>query len=197
MLTDWLRRLSRGVLDPTARALIRIGLTANTVTLLGGLFNIGVGVIIALGHLRLGGALLIAASALDALDGAVARQSGKATRFGAFFDSTLDRVSEVAIFAGLLWHYMALGQPANALFSFLALAGSVMVSYTRARAEGLGIDCKVGWFTRVERSILTVAALILGVMPYAQWLLAAGTWWTTVQRILHVRRAVKDEPLTP
>jgi len=70
-----------------------------------------------------------------------------------------------------------------------------MVSYTRARAEGLGIECKIGWFTRVERSVITVAALILGVMPYAQWLLAAGTWWTTAQRIWHVRQAVKDAPL--
>ena len=163
---------------------------------MGGLFNIGVGVLIALGHLRLGGALLIVAAGLDALDGAVARQAGKPTQFGAFFDSTLDRVSEVAIFGGLLWYYATLGQNVDALFSFVALSGSVMVSYTRARAEGLGIECKVGWFTRVERSILTIAALILGVMPYAQWLLAVGTWFTTAQRIWHVYRVAKGKPLS-
>lgn len=196
MLTDWLRRVSRGFLDPVSRALCRLGLTANRVTVLGGVLNCAVGVIVAMGHLRLGGLLLIVAAGLDGLDGAVARQTGKPTRFGAFFDSTVDRVSETAILGGLLWHYMSASQPLQALLSFIVLAGSLLVSYTRARAEGLGIECKVGWFTRVERSILTIIALIFSLfMPYALWLLAIGTWFTTAQRVWHVYKAVRDEPL--
>ncbi|MGI6376229.1 MAG: CDP-alcohol phosphatidyltransferase family protein [Anaerolineae bacterium] len=195
MFSDWLRRISRGLVDPVSRALCRVGLEANTVTLIGGLFNIVVGVVIALGRLPLGGLLLIVAAGFDALDGAMARQLGRPTRFGAFFDSTLDRVSEIAIFGGLLWHYMAQGQTLYALLSFLALAGSVLVSYTRARAEGLGVECKVGWFTRVERSLLTIIALIAGVMPYALWVLMVGTWFTSGQRMWHVYRTVRDEPL--
>lgn len=195
MLDDWLRRISRGVLDPIAGWLCSLGVKANTVTAIGGLFNLVVGVLIALGHLPLGGALLILAAGLDAVDGTMARKLSRPTRFGAFFDSTLDRVSETAIFGGLLWHYASQGQPVNALLSFVALAGSLLVSYTRARAEGLGIECKVGWFTRVERSIVTIAALILGLMPYVLWLLAVGTWFTTGQRVWHVYRVVRDEPL--
>ncbi|NLX35284.1 MAG: CDP-alcohol phosphatidyltransferase family protein [Chloroflexi bacterium] len=195
MFTDWLRRISRGLLDPVSRGLCSIGIKANTVTLLGGLFNIVVGVVIAFGRLPLGGALLILAAGFDALDGSMARQLGRPTRFGAFLDSTLDRVSEIAIFGGLLWHYMAQGQALYVLLSFLALAGSVLVSYTRARAEGLDIECKVGWFTRVERSLLTIVALIADVMPYALWVLVVGTWFTSGQRMWHVYRVVRDEPL--
>ncbi|MEN6478281.1 MAG: CDP-alcohol phosphatidyltransferase family protein [Anaerolineales bacterium] len=196
MLDDWLRRISRGFLDPIAGWLCRLGLTANTVTAIGGLLNVIVGVLIALGHLSLGGWLLIVAAGFDAVDGTMARKLNRPTRFGAFFDSTVDRVSETAIFGGLLWHYASQGEPMNALLSFAALAGSLLVSYTRARAEGLGIECKVGWFTRVERSIVIIAALILGLVPYALWLLAVGTWFTTGQRVWHVYRVVRDEPLT-
>ncbi len=196
MLSDWLRRVSRGILDPLAQAACRIGLRANTITLLGGLLNLVVGALIALGYLPWGGLLLVLAAGLDALDGAMARRLGP-TRFGAFFDSTLDRVSESAVFGGLLWFYVAQGKPISALLCIAALAGSLLVSYTRARAEGLDVQCKVGWFTRVERSIVTIVALIFPVvMPYALWLLAVGTWVTAGQRVWHVYTQVKNEPLT-
>jgi CDP-diacylglycerol--glycerol-3-phosphate 3-phosphatidyltransferase len=139
--------------------------------------------------------LLIAAASIDGLDGSLARMNGGGTRFGAFLDSVLDRVSESAIFLGLAWWY--LGQPgmAEEMLAYLAVTGSLLVSYVRARAEGIGVPCQVGLFTRVERSILLIAALILGLTVPALWILAVGTWLTTIHRIVAVYRATGDAPL--
>jgi len=195
MFTDWLRKASRGIVQPLASFLSRLGLSANAVTILGCALIIGVAVILATGRLRLGGVLLIAAAGVDGLDGSLARLSGRATRFGALLDSVLDRISESAIFLGLVWWY--LGQPglAEELLAYVAVTGSLLVSYVRARAEGVGVPCKVGLFTRVERSILLIAALILGLTVPALWILAVGTWLTTIHRMVAVYRATGDAPL--
>jgi CDP-diacylglycerol---glycerol-3-phosphate 3-phosphatidyltransferase len=195
MFTDWLRKVSRGFVQPLASFLSRLGLSANAVTILGCLMNIGVAIILATGRLRLGGVLLIAAAGIDGLDGSLARLNGRATRFGAFLDSVLDRISESAIFLGLAWWY--LGQPGltEELLAYIAIAGSLLVSYVRARAEGVGVPCKVGLFTRVERSILLIAALILGFTAPALWVLAVGTWLTTIHRIVAVYRVTGNAPL--
>ena len=195
MFTEWLRRAFKWVLEPMTGFFARIGLSANALTSLGCVTNIAVSVVIATGRLRLGGFCLIIATLFDAVDGSVARQIGKATKFGAFFDSVLDRVSESATLLGLAWWYM--GQPGRTeeLLAYVAIVGSILVSYARARAEGLGIECKVGLFTRAERCIVIIAGLILGLTSQALWLLAVGSVLTAFHRVLYVYQRVRDEPL--
>jgi CDP-diacylglycerol---glycerol-3-phosphate 3-phosphatidyltransferase len=195
MFTDWLRKVFGKSLDAIAAVLVRLGITANAITIVGCLLNIGVGLVLAMGHLRLGGVLVLVVSAVDGLDGTLARIGRGPTKFGAFLDSALDRVSESALFLGLAWYYM--GQPGRTeeMLLFVAIAGSLMVSYTRARAEGLGLECKVGLFTRVERCLALSLGLLLGLMDPVLWFLALGTWLTTLHRMLHVYATVKDAPL--
>jgi CDP-diacylglycerol---glycerol-3-phosphate 3-phosphatidyltransferase len=197
MFTDWLRSTFRGVIDAAASIFNRLGLHPNTLTIVGCLLQLGVGVVLASGALRLGGVLLALASAFDALDGALARQLGKTSRFGAFLDSSLDRISESGILLGLAWFYM--GQPGRTeeIIIYIAIVGSLMVSYTRARAEGLGIECKEGLFTRVERTLVLFIGLVTGWVVPALWILAVGSLATAVHRMISVYLKVRDEPLVP
>ena len=180
---------------PVARVLARLGLSPNGITLLG-LVVAGISAyLLSQGHLALGGAVLLASGVFDLLDGAVARYTGKVTTFGALLDSVVDRVSEAAVLLGLLVYYVDRSSTLEASLVYLALSGSTMVSYVRARAEGLGVECNVGIMQRPER----VAFLGIG--------LVAGQWWTPavsvalavifflstvtiVQRVLHVRQAL-------
>src|SRR5512145_1225302 len=144
------------LVGPIARGLIRSGVHPNTITTIGTLFVVGSGVAFGVGQIQIGGLLLLLSGIFDILDGQVARQGGKTTTFGAFYDSTLDRVGESAIFTGLAIHFLRGGVPAErvvaaVLAAIVALAASMLVSYTRARAEGLGIDCRVGFAARAER----------------------------------------------
>jgi CDP-diacylglycerol---glycerol-3-phosphate 3-phosphatidyltransferase len=195
MFTDWLRKVFGKSLDATASVLVRLGITPNALTIVGALLNIAVGLILAAGYLRLGGVLVLVVSLVDGLDGTLARIGRGATKFGAFLDSVLDRVSESALFLGLAWYYM--GQPGRTeeMLLYAAIVGSLLVSYTRARAEGLGIECKVGLLTRVERCLVLFLGLVLGVMDPVLWFLALGTWLTTLHRMVHVYITVKDTPL--
>ena len=195
MFTEWLRRSFKWLLEPMAIFFARIGLSANALTSLGCVINIAVGVVVATGRLRLGGFCLIFATGFDAVDGSVARQIGKPTKFGAFLDSVLDRVSEAATLLGLAWWYMGQAGRTEELLAYIAIVGSLMVSYARARAEALGIECKVGVFTRAERCIIIIAALILGLTSQALWLLAIGSVLTAFHRVLYVYQRVKGEPL--
>ena len=195
MFTAWLRRVFKGSIDGIARLLGRAGVSADAVTILGSALSVGVGLLIAGGLLRLGALGLVLASVFDAFDGTLARQNGKPTKFGAFLDSVLDRVSESAMLLGLGWWHMRQGQQVESLLAHVAIVGSLLVSYTRARAEGLGIDCKVGIFTRVERCIVLALALFFRVTSPALWLLAIGTLLTAVHRVLHVYAQVKGQPL--
>ena len=195
MLTEWLRKVFKGIVERVASLFMRAGLSANALTLIGCLLNVGVGVIIATGNLSWGGLALLLASAFDGLDGTLARLTGKATKFGAFLDSVLDRVSESAIFLGLAWYYM--GQPGlvEEMLAYVSIVGSLLVSYTRARAEGVGVECKVGLFTRVERCAILIAGLVLKLTTPMLWLMAIGTVLTAIHRILHVYQQAKDQPL--
>ncbi|MBC7234530.1 MAG: CDP-alcohol phosphatidyltransferase family protein [Chloroflexi bacterium] len=195
MFTAWLRKVFGKSLDMIAAVLDRWGVTANALTIAGCLLNVGVGVLLALGYLRLGGVLLLGASGLDGLDGTLARIGRGPTKFGAFLDSVLDRVSESALFIGLAWHFMEQSGRTEVLLAAITLVGSLLVSYTRARAEGLGLDCKVGLLTRVERCLVLFLALTLGVIGPALWILAVGTWLTALHRVLHVYATVKETPL--
>ncbi len=187
--TDWARDTAEVITVPVGRFLARLGLHPNTVTLLGTVLNIGVAVVLAMGHLRLGGILLAIIAPIDAVDGAMARAVGKKSLFGAFLDSTLDRVCEAALMMGLAIHYLRQGATTEILLILVALFGAVMVSYTRARAEAAGFSCKVGIMTRVERIIALAAGLILGLPTLALWVLAVGNTLTALQRILYVYRA--------
>jgi len=190
-LTDRVRALSQPLLAPIADFLARLRVSPNTITILGFLGCVLVGVVLALGYVRLAGLLLILFGPLDAVDGLLARRSGQQTKFGAFLDSTLDRYSEIAIFAGLLYYLLGANQFWAVFCLFLAICGSLMVSYTRARAEALGFECKVGLLTRFERLLVLTVALLSGwILPVLAFL-AFFTNLTALQRIIHVWREAR------
>ena len=142
--TDLLRVRFKGVLDPIAGLLNNLGLMPNTVTILGLVGNTIGAYLLATGHITAGGILVLLMGPVDALDGTMARLRGEPSKFGAFVDSVTDRYSELVIFAGLLVHFLLQGNVLGAGLVYFAAAGSVLVSYVKSRAEGLGFDCKVG-----------------------------------------------------
>jgi len=188
MLGEWLRRHTYWLMNPIARAVARLGIAPNWLTVLGLVSNVAVAILIAQGRLRLGGGLTIVANLFDTLDGTLARISGQTSSFGAFLDSTLDRLSEAVIYLGLLLHYAQQGRRTEVFLIYVTIVGSLMVSYARARAEGLGLQCKVGLLTRAERIGLLVIGLVAGIMPWMLWPLAVLTNVTVAQRIAHVWR---------
>ena len=164
-MTGWrqtIQRRTRAAAEQAVGPLARWGVSPNQLTVAGLLLNAGAGAILALGWLVPGGIAVLVASAFDLFDGALARVAGRETRFGAFFDSTLDRYSEALLFCGLLIWFTRTDDWLGALLCYLALLGSLMVSYARARAaEGLGLECTVGWFQRPERMIVLGVGLLL------------------------------------
>lgn len=193
-LTDYLRAQATVITHPIARLLEKLGMHPNTVTIIGLLLNIGAGAILATGHLVWGGIFLLVASSVDSLDGALARVSGAKSRFGAFLDSTLDRISEGALFFGLLIWLVNRGLTLEIYLVYLIILGSVMVSYTRARAEGVGYDCKVGILTRLERVVVLGAGLIIGWVRPTLVVMAVFTWVTVFQRVFYVYRESRKNP---
>ena len=197
MISEPLGRQVRSSMLVVGRALARLGLTANALTVIGLLLNVGVAAVIATGHPRWGGALLLIASAFDMLDGAVARATGSITRFGGFLDSTLDRYAEVVVLGGVLLYLLDTGDAKlGAVLVFVATAGALMISYARARAEGAGFTASVGLAARPERVVLLALCLLIGRPLWALWVLAVVTHLTAVTRILHVRRLALQEPAT-
>jgi CDP-diacylglycerol--glycerol-3-phosphate 3-phosphatidyltransferase len=145
----------------------------------------------------LGAAVFVAGSVLDILDGALARAGGKATPFGAFLDSTTDRIGEFFMLAAIAYVFASDGREVFVVVAVAAVAGSLLVSYTRARAEALGLRGDVGIGSRAERVVVITAGLVLapwGVLPWAIALLAATAWITVVQRVLHVRKQLMEAP---
>lgn len=177
-----------------AALVARTGATPNTLTLLGFLGMAGAGVLCAAGSLFLAGVMVAASCVFDALDGALARMTGTTSVFGAFFDSFLDRYAEAAVYAGLLVHYAGAGASWGVEAAFAAAIGSLMVSYARARAEGLGIACRAGLFARPERLAVIIAGLATGFILPALVLLAVGTNATALRRLLAVRGAAGPGP---
>jgi CDP-diacylglycerol---glycerol-3-phosphate 3-phosphatidyltransferase len=148
----------------------------------------------ATGAIEWAGAVMLFGGLFDALDGAVARASNKMSQFGAFLDSTLDRVSEAAVFVGILVYYARVyedGMPWGALVAGVAMTFSLLTSYTRARAEGLGFECRVGLLERAGRVLLLSVSAMLGFLLAGLAVVAAGALVTTIQRILHVYRAAR------
>lgn len=185
--------------NPMVERLIRAGVRPNTITTVGTGLVLVSAIVYATGHVRLGGALLLLSGIADTLDGQVARGGAMVTRFGAFYDSTLDRVGDGATFIGigaflLTAPDVAYRTPA-AILCMVAILASVLVSYARARAEGLGLDCKVGIAQRAERILgLGIASLVFGAGPHALLLeamvalLAIASIITVVQRFVYVYR---------
>lgn len=196
MLTELARKLLQGSLDAIADLLARIGLSPDGLTVLGAALHLLVLRALVAGEFLQAALVMLVASGIDGIDGTLARRTDRCTPFGAFLDSSLDRVAEILIYLGLLIY--AQNQGAEALYEpwlvYLALTGSLMVSYTRARAEGAGFHTRSGWFTRLERLLVLWIGLLAGWIAPALWLIAAGAWMTTGQRIFEVWRQSR-EPL--
>jgi CDP-diacylglycerol--glycerol-3-phosphate 3-phosphatidyltransferase len=197
-LTDQMRRRFKGILDPIGAFLNHLGLMPNTVTIIGLIGNTIGAYFLATGQMAIGGLLILAMGPVDALDGTMARLRGEATNFGAFVDSVTDRYSELVIFGGLLFYYLQHGVVLYASLAYLAAAGSILVSYTRARAQSIGLDTKVGILTRMERYIVLAPLLVLSYWfsfapEIALWILAIFANITALQRILDVRRQAHQQ----
>jgi len=193
MISQTISRSVGRLRDAIAAGLVRLRVSPNALTVFGCLVTMAAGVLIVIGRLPAGGLVLIAAGACDVLDGAVARVAGRTTRFGAFLDSSLDRISDVAIFGSLALHFARLGNLTYALLSISALGAAEVISYTRARAECVIDSCKVGFWERGERMVLIIVALVAGRESLALWILATLPWLTVLHRIGHARRAMIDE----
>jgi CDP-diacylglycerol---glycerol-3-phosphate 3-phosphatidyltransferase len=186
--TDFLRSTFQGVVIPVAGFLNQIGLTPNMVTVAGLVGQVIASAFLAVGRMTTGGLILVLVAPLDFLDGSMARLRGTPTRFGAFLDSVTDRYAELAIFGGLLIYYSQQQDWLACSMVYLAAAGSVMVSYVRARAEGVGYDAKIGLLSRVERYLILFPLLIFNVPFWAVVILAIFTNITALQRIIYVRQ---------
>jgi CDP-diacylglycerol--glycerol-3-phosphate 3-phosphatidyltransferase len=189
-----LKRRSRVLAEAPARFLGRLGFSPNGLTILGSLLTASVGLLAAQGWFLAAGICLWLFSATDTLDGALARATDRVSVFGAFLDSVCDRYAEAAVFFGLVWWYQSTGNAFGVALAYLALVGSLMVSYARARAEGVGLQAaEVGWFQRPERIIalgigLMLAPFVPGILLVVLGLLAVLTTVTVLQRVVHVAR---------
>ena len=192
-----LHDLVRKLMEYPARGVKAMGFSPNALTMIGLVLTIVPAYFLFIGCEMWGAIWIIISSLFDMLDGAVARITGRDSKFGAFFDSTIDRYSEFIIFMGLLgWQMQHLNTPnfrPDVMITLIALVGSFMVSYTRARAEGLGIECKVGLFGRPERIVVLVVGLLIHQLFWTLVILAIVTHVTTYQRVLHVYRFDKKQ----
>ena len=196
VLPGWVKDAVRATLRPIVGLAIALHLTPNTITVIGVVITLVASILVGGGWLLIGAAVLTAGSLLDAVDGALARAQGGGTPFGSFLDSTLDRASEAILYIGVAgWFLFSYEDPAwPVLLTFVALAGSFLVSYARARAEGIGLTASVGLAPRTERLVLVIAGIALAGIGYeigligALAIIAVLTMATVVQRIWHVWR---------
>jgi len=200
MFNDGLKKTVRSKFRPIVLACDRIGLTPDTVSVIGLVLSFVAAVIAARGNLFLGAIVLLIGSALDMVDGDLARLQGKESKRGAFIDSNFDRLAEAGIFAGLAWFYMTALDTVNSmavLLIFLTLSGSLTTSYARARAEGLGTTCYGGFLQRPERMVMIIVGMFFGwfILEIILVVLAIATIATTFQRIYTVANKLSDENL--
>ncbi|MFT3895497.1 MAG: CDP-alcohol phosphatidyltransferase family protein [Anaerolineales bacterium] len=194
--TDYLRLWFKWVLDPLGGFFNRLGLTPNMMTMLGLIGNTVGAVFLARGEMLTGGLFVLLMTPIDALDGTMARLRGEASDFGAFVDSVSDRYSELIIYGGLLYHFLTVGNRLGGMLVFGAAAGSVLVSYVKARAEGLGYQAKVGLLTRAERYLVLAPSLVLNQLFIGLGILAIFANFTALQRILYVRNHARARAKT-
>ena len=194
------------VIEPVAALLVKLRINPNAITTVGTVFTVAGGIAFAMGHIRTGGWIIGLTAIFDVLDGTVARRTGQSTVFGAFYDSTLDRLADGVVLGGVAYYFAT--EPHHSLpmvaISILGIIGTYLVSYARARAEGLGIDAKVGVMQRPERVVLMSVPqaffglafdgkLLMGVIV----LLTLTSWITAIQRIMFVRSTTLNTVTTP
>jgi CDP-diacylglycerol--glycerol-3-phosphate 3-phosphatidyltransferase len=195
------------IMEPIATVLIKLGISANALTTIGTVSTVLAGIVFGFGYMRTGGIIIALTAIADALDGVVARRTNKVTVFGAFYDSTLDRVADGALLAGLAYFYAVNPIHANKWMLAITLAGIIgtyLVSYARARAEALGINAKVGVMQRAERVALLCAPQALFGLAFDGWvlrivvvILAVSAWHTAVKRINYVRLSTQGDIPSP
>ena len=207
MISEVIGAACKRIIDVIVRTLVRSRINPNALTFIGLLINIGCAVLFGYGKFFAAGWLLVFANLFDMLDGQVARLRGRVTNFGAFFDSTLDRYSDIIVYVGIMIFYARDTVAHSTLLvalTGLALVGSVMVSYSRARAESLNITCKVGFLERPERVVLLIIGALTEIgpqnyflhkMPQVLWVIAALSHWTVVHRIYHTWRELREADL--
>src|SRR5215510_5167391 len=183
------------VFDPVARLLLRMGARPNHLTVLGLGVSVAAAYVFSMGRLRWAAVLLAVAGLFDFFDGAVARLAGSESDYGAFLDSVVDRYSDVAVLLGVLVHYQQQGNMMGAVLTMASLAGTVMTSYTKARAQSIGVRCDIGVLERPERLIALIAGAAFHVLTPVMALLAVLTNVTALQRIIYTRRIARDTAL--
>ncbi|HEY91097.1 MAG TPA: CDP-alcohol phosphatidyltransferase family protein [Dehalococcoidia bacterium] len=189
------RTLGYYLTQPLMKLLARTSVTPNMITCFGVLISISAGVVIALGHPFIAGFIVLVGGFFDTIDGALARYTGQTSRFGAILDSTLDRLAEAAVLLGLIVYYAAEQSVPGIVVAGIVWIASMLVSYIRARAEAMGLDCTTGLFTRAERIVIMVLGLLLSridsALLIALSVVAALSVVTVVQRLHHVWNQTK------
>jgi CDP-diacylglycerol--glycerol-3-phosphate 3-phosphatidyltransferase len=195
-LASFRKAIAEGISKPIINVISKTPLTPNIVTWIGFIIIIGSGALIVTDYWLIAGILVLVAGLCDMLDGALARATGKTTKFGAILDSTLDRVSEAILFLSLLAVFARDGLVTEGILSGVALVGALLVSYIRARMEGLGAECKAGLFTRPERVIILALGLILSQFDNAMLITLAVitffSWVTVIERMIYAWRKLKE-----
>ena len=188
-------RGAQRIIDAMVRWLALGHINPNILTVIGVALNVGCGVLFGMGWFFSAGVALIVANLFDMLDGQVARLSGRVTRFGGFLDSSLDRLSDMVVFVGLMVFYardLPFHSTLNVFLAGAGLMGSVMVSYASARAESLIPKCDVGFLRRPERVVLFIIGALSTRMPAVLWVLAVGSYWTFAHRMYHTWRELTE-----
>jgi phosphatidylglycerophosphate synthase len=183
------------VFDPVARLLLRMGARPNHLTVLGLGVSVAAAYVFSVGRLRWAAVLLAVAGLFDFFDGAVARLAGSDSDYGAFLDSVVDRYSDVAVLLGVLVYYQQQANTTGAVLTMATLAGTVMTSYTKARAQSISVRCDIGVVERPERLIALIAGATFHVLTPVMALLAVLTNVTALQRIIYTRRIARDTAL--
>jgi CDP-diacylglycerol---glycerol-3-phosphate 3-phosphatidyltransferase len=191
------KSLARYVTNPVIALLARTPLTPNALTVISVLVSVVAAALVAMHYLTAGALVVLFASVFDMLDGALARATSRVTKFGAALDSTLDRLSDGVMFIGLMWFFSEKGSSVGVLLAAMAMMSSFLVSYSRARAEGLGLQCQVGIFTRAERIAILVAGLLLSgvayVLPVSLMVIIVLSGITAGQRLFLVWRNTRTQ----
>jgi CDP-diacylglycerol--glycerol-3-phosphate 3-phosphatidyltransferase len=191
--TDWVRLKLKKLLDAIGGFFNRLGIHPNVITIISLVGNIIGSIFVALGHVTIGGLIVLVTAPLDAIDGTMARLRGEVTKWGAFVDSVSDRYSELLLLGALVLHFWQKQDFLSLGVTYLAACGAVLVSYIKARAESLGYEAKIGFLSRLERYIVLIPCLIFNIPQIAIWILAIFGNFTALQRIYHVRRQVYNE----
>ena len=193
--TGFIGKMCMWPLRAIINACVALGIHPNTLTLIGVLINVGAAIALGKDHFLLAGVIMIVANIFDFIDGKVAQQTNTVSRFGAFWDSTLDRFSDIALFLGLIYLYTGMGRTDYVMVAALALTFSIMTSYARARAESLIEKCKVGFMERPERIVLFMIGAFTNRMGGVLWVILILSIFTVADRIYYTYLVLNAKPI--